>query len=405
MFRASILAGLMIAAPAAAQDGEVAVPAFTPTEGAPACRGSAGYAQDFDGARTFLWRPRWIEAIAADKDMRAEAIRKAEKALENGPYSVTDKPRPVPGSTANDYASIGPYWWPSGSGDGLPYTRRDGEVNPERDGPEFDRSRIRNLASDMEALALAYRITGEERFADHAAKLARAWFVTPATRMNPHFNFAQGIPGRVNGRGEGIIEASEFSTIVEALGLLWPSDAMSGEEKATIRKWYADFAVWMASSDIGAEEMNKRNNHGVFYDFYLAHFLLFAGADDVARSLVTKFPEFRIGVQMDRQGRFLDELKRTRSWHYAHFVVEGAARLATIGECVGLDLWEAQLEDGRGMATAAAFLDRYADNPAAWPFQDRELAAGRIDRMRETTQELAVLLRTVPAPSGLKQLP
>ena len=365
MFRASILAGLMIAAPAAAQDGEVAVPAFTPTEGAPACRGSAGYAQDFDGARIFLWRPRWIEAIAADKDMRAEAIRKAEKALENGPYSVTDKPRPVPGSTANDYASIRPYWWPSGSGDGLPYTRRDGEVNPERDGPEFDRSRIRNLASDMEALALAYRITGEERFADHAAKLARAWFVTPATRMNPHFNFAQGIPGRVNGRGEGIIEASEFSTIVEALGLLWPSDAMSAEEKATIRKWYADFAVWMASSDIGAEEMNKRN----------------------------------------RQGRFLDELKRTRSWHYAHFVVEGAARLATIGECVGLDLWEAQLEDGRGMATAAAFLDRYADNPAAWPFQDRELAAGRIDRMRETTQELAVLLRTVPAPSRLKHLP
>lgn len=394
-------AAALFAIPAAAQD----VPPFQPVEGAPVCRGTAGYSQDADGARNYLWRPRWIAAIVDDDAMRAGVLEEAEGALNNGPYSVTEKPRPVPGGTANDYASIGPYWWPSGSGAGLPYTRRDGEVNPERDGPEFDRSRIRNLAADMQALSLAWRITGEERFSEHAATLARAWFVTPETRMNPNFNFAQGIPGQVHGRGEGIIEASDLSTVVESLGLMWNSDALSAEEKRAIRQWYADFAVWMATSDIGTDEMNKTNNHGVFYDFYLAHFLLFAGAEDVVQGVVTKFPKYRLGVQMDRQGRFMDELRRTRSWHYSHYVVDGAARLATIGECVGLDLWNAQLEDGRSLDTAKAFLDRYADDPSAWPFPDQDRAAGRYDRMSERSRRVTLFFDPAPVLSEADDLP
>ena len=404
MFRASIaLAALVAATPAVAQD--TVVPTFTPAEGAAVCRGSDGYAEDFDGARTFLWRPRWIEAMVSDADLRAQIVEAGDAALERGPYSVTDKPRPVPGGTANDYASIGPYWWPTGRGDGLPYSRRDGEVNPERDGPEFDRSRLRDLASDMRAVALAFRATGEDRYAEHAAMLARTWFIDPATRMNPHFNFAQGIPGREEGRGEGIIEASDLSTVVEALGLLWPSPALAAADRQALQQWYGDFAVWMATSDLGADEMAKTNNHGVFYDFYLGHFALFAGAPNVLTNLVRNFPEFRIAVQMDRQGRFIDELRRTRSWHYSHFVVDGAARLATIAECVDLDLWSANLADGRGLGTAREFLDRYAQDPASWPFPDRDHAAGRYERMRETSDAISLYFDATAFPRDATSLP
>jgi hypothetical protein len=39
-----------------------------------------------------------------------------------------------PSGSKNDYMSMGPYWWPDPEKpDGLPYIRRDGEVNPERD--------------------------------------------------------------------------------------------------------------------------------------------------------------------------------------------------------------------------------------------------------------------------------
>ena len=58
----------------------------------------------------------------------------------------------------------------------------------------------------MPALAAAYKITGERKYADHAAAHLRAWFIDEATRMNPNLQYAQAIQGRFTGRGTGIIE-------------------------------------------------------------------------------------------------------------------------------------------------------------------------------------------------------
>ncbi|MHA7819851.1 MAG: alginate lyase family protein [Erythrobacter sp.] len=359
---------------------------------APQCRGTRGYAQDFDGRRTFLWRPQWLEALAGDTARSTALVEEARSALERGPYSVTDKQQLVPGAAPHDYTSIGPYWWPDPANrGGLPYIRRDGEVNPERNGVNFDKDRLRNLGRDMETLALGYYLTGDQRFAEHAAMLARTWFLDPDTRMAPNMNFAQGIPGRVAGRGEGIIEASDLSTVVESIGLIAPSQALSDSEMTELRAWFARFASWLATSENGSAEMQKTNNHGVFYDFYLAHFALFAGLDSVTKSIAENFARFRLARQMDRQGRFIAELDRTRSWHYSNYVVAGAARLATIGECVGADLWTEQLDDGRSMQTAAAFLDRYSQAVETWPFADRDHAAQRFDRMRHVHELVDVL--------------
>ncbi|MDN3644752.1 alginate lyase family protein [Pontixanthobacter aestiaquae] len=402
------LAALLLAAPALAQSATV--PAYVPPAEGPVCDGAQGYSASFDGRRTFLWRPQWLESIRAsalaDESEKAKLVGAADKVLRGQLYSVTDKPRPVPGAGKNDYASIGPYWWPDPKKrDGLPYIRRDGEVNPERDGPEFDKDRLRDLANDLETLSIAYFVTEDGRYADRAAHLVRTWFLDPATRMNPHMNFAQGIPGKVNGRGEGIIEASDLSTIVETVGLIEPSGALSKEERGALRKWYADYAAWMATSDLGEDEMNKRNNHGVFYDFYLAHFALFAGLEGATASVVDSFPRYRLGVQMDKQGRFIEELKRTRSWHYSIFVVDGAARLATIAECVNRDLWNATLPDGRSLGTAQGFLAKYADTPSQWPFPDTDKDRERYDRMASKYASLAVLLERGAVEQGAVKLP
>ncbi|XUU62042.1 alginate lyase family protein [Erythrobacter sp. HA6-11] len=391
---AALLAGAVI--PASAAIAQEVDSTAAPTSAQPVCKGSQGYAESFDGRRTYLWRPQWLEGIAAnageDSKARADIIDAAEAALKNGPYSVTHKLQLVPGASANDYASIGPYWWPDPKKkDGLPYFRRDGEVNPQRNGPEFDKDRLRSIANDMEALAIGYLVSGDERYAAHGAALLEAWFIDPETRMNPHFEFAQGIPGRVNGRGEGIIEASDLSTIVEAAGVLWPSDALTRQTKLGLRQWYADFASWMATSENGVHEMRKRNNHGMFYDFYLAHFALFAGMDGVAQQISDGFLEYRLGVQMDKQGRFIEELKRTRSWHYSHYVVDAAARIATIAECVELDLWTAELDDGRGLQTALSFLTKYNGREQEWPFPDTDQAKGRFEKMQERQAQVTFL--------------
>ena len=78
--------------------------------------------------------------------------READKALREGPWSVLDKKRVPSSGDKHDYLSVGPYWWPDPSKpDGLPYIRRDGQVNPER--YEYDSAGLKKTVSAVEKLA------------------------------------------------------------------------------------------------------------------------------------------------------------------------------------------------------------------------------------------------------------
>ncbi len=58
--------------------------------------------------------------------------RQADKLLDMEPFSVMDKEQIPPSGDKHDYMSMGKYWWPNpDTKDGLPYIRKDGEVNPE----------------------------------------------------------------------------------------------------------------------------------------------------------------------------------------------------------------------------------------------------------------------------------
>src|ERR1051325_4038529 len=71
--------------------------------------------------------------------------RDAERALDVKPVSVTEKNLAPPMGDKHDYMSIAPYWWPNpATPNGLPFIRRDGEVNPERD-RSSDRRRLENM--------------------------------------------------------------------------------------------------------------------------------------------------------------------------------------------------------------------------------------------------------------------
>src|SRR3954447_23045086 len=63
----------------------------------------------------------------------SELIKNADESLQNGPYSVVYKEKTPPSGNKHDYMSVGPYWWPDSSkANGLPYIRKDGQINPER---------------------------------------------------------------------------------------------------------------------------------------------------------------------------------------------------------------------------------------------------------------------------------
>jgi hypothetical protein len=58
-------------------------------------------------------------------------LTKADKLLSKPAYSVMEKKQVPPSKDMHDYMSIAIYYWPDPSKpSGLPYMRKDGEINP-----------------------------------------------------------------------------------------------------------------------------------------------------------------------------------------------------------------------------------------------------------------------------------
>lgn len=337
-----------------------------------------GYASSFDGRRTFLWRPDWLETVKSGFDSdpalapaREALMARADAALTRSPYTVVDKSQTPASGDKHDYMSMGPYWWPDpAQPNGLPYVRRDGQFNPERDTDAFDLADLEAMSQDVQALALAWYFTGDERYATQAAAFVRAWFLTPETRMNPNFNHGQAVPGRVAGRAEGVIDAHRLPRVIESLGLLDTSTALTDEERASLRDWFAALVEWMATSPIGREEKAATNNHGIYYDMLISEFALYAGMDEVAAAVAERFKTMRIAPQFAPDGSLPQELTRTRSLHYSTWTLTATFDLAQIGSCVGVDLWSFQTADGRSLRSAARFLRQWAGREAEWPWPE-----------------------------------
>lgn len=350
------------------------------------CAGSEGYAAQFDGRRTFLWQPAMLAAAKArlesDPALMAELRRRADAALAVGPFSVTDKTQAPPSGDRHDYRSLAPYWWPSaGKRNSEPYERRDGRINPERGGDAFDLARLQAFSDTVRLLALAHYHTGDARYAERAAVLIRAWFVDPATRMNPNMSFAQGIPGRVAGRAEGIIDASRLVPVVEAIGLLEPSGTLTAIDREALRDWFGALVRWMATSPNGRAERAKTNNHGIYYDMLIAQFALFAGLDEVAAAVTWLVGSRRIETQFAPDGTLPEELKRTRSWHYTLWTLVATARLAQMGRCVGVDIAAYRGDAGSTLPGALDAAAAIVDPERDWPHPD--IAFGDPGRMEE----------------------
>jgi len=90
------------------------------------------------------------------------------------------------------------------------------------------------LATQVGTLASAYRLTRDERYAAHAMRHLRAWFVDEATRMSPHLRFAQAIHGRVTGRGTGIIDTIHLVEVARSAEILAGSRAAGPAEWSSL---------------------------------------------------------------------------------------------------------------------------------------------------------------------------
>jgi Alginate lyase len=297
---------------------------------------------------------------------RPRVLKAAQVYLGEAPLTVTAAYSPRSAGGRHDYFSEADYWWPDPTNPDGPYVQRDGFSNPDT----FDAHRraLRRLSLQVPALAAAWRLTGEARYAEHAARHLRAWFVDEATRMNPSLLYAQAIHGRVSGRGIGIIDTLHLVEVARAIETLAGAPGLSAAERTAVSEWFAAYVEWMTTQAYGVAERDTSNNHASCWTLQVAAFARIAGREDLVRFCRERFKAVLLPGQMAPDGSFPQELRRTKPYAYSLFNLEALAGLAELLSTPTDDLWRFALPDGRGMRRAMAFMVPFVRDRSRWPY-------------------------------------
>ncbi|SEM53366.1 Alginate lyase [bacterium A37T11] len=344
------------------------------------CLVSASFAKATEPPNTFLTRGDLLlsnkKKIASGDAVLSAALtalqQEADKALNNGPYTVTSKSILPASGDKHDYMSVGPYWWPDKSKpDGLPYIRKDGKVNPERfDIPDADQ--LKKLTNDVQVLAVTYYYTGKAVYAIKASRLLKTWFLNADTRMNPNLNYGQAIPGITEGRGIGLIDSRAFVEMLDVIPLLSGIPEWKDTDTKALQQWFKAFADWMQESPLGIDESDEHNNHGTFYDCQLIGYGLFTGDTALATQVLKNNSYARIESQLDTDGKQPLELARTRPWNYTTMNLRGFFTIARLAENVHTDLWHYTTPTGKSIRKALVWMLPYGTGQKDFPYKSIE---------------------------------
>jgi hypothetical protein len=307
-----------------------------------------------------------FDVVAFD---RAREIEYADSYLNNiynnKPITIASGSSPRSAGGWHDYFSEGDYWWPDPDNPDGPYIQRDGMTNPDNfvDHREF----LMRLSEQVPALAAAWKITHDKRYADHAALHLRAWFVDEATSMNPNLQYAQAIHGRFTGRGTGIIDTIHLVEVARAVEVLAP--VLQKRDLEAIKKWFADYTTWMMTHPYGIAERDAKNNHATCWVMQVAAFAHLTGNEKTLAYAKERFKTVLLPTQEAEDGSFPLELARTKPYGYSLFNLEAFSTIAQILSTPADNLWTFELADGRGLRKAVAYMARFIRDKSRWPLK------------------------------------
>ncbi len=299
---------------------------------------------------------------------RRRVIPAADRYRQERPAVLTEFHCPRSEGGPNDYYSEGDYWWPNpDTPDGLPYIRRDGRTNPELFYEH--REALVRLSIHVPTLVVAHKLTDQREYAEHAVAYLRAFFLDGATRMNPHLLYGQAIPGRVSGRGIGIIDTLHLVEVAMAIGTLERAEAIPPEELAGLKDWFRTYLTWMTTHEYGIAERDHGNNHSSAWLLQVAAFAEFVEDDELIAECRRRFKEVLLPNLMSEDGRFPRELRRTKPYAYSIFHLDLFAGLAQLLSTPEDDLWTYRTPTGRTMRKGLEFLYPYLADKSSWPFR------------------------------------
>jgi hypothetical protein len=212
--------------------------------------------------------------------------------------------------------------------------------------------KLQRVAMD---LALAWRLTGEAKYADKALQLIHAWCINQNTKMIPTgYMWDSYTPGL--GYGGDIILFGSFHDLFLAMYLLNDYAGWNLPARAAVKRWVKAMIEPQRPLMFyqGTEMYNNWEDARLMY---LAKGALFL--DDV-ELLLNVFERWRtiLPMKMTDEGELPRETMRTRSMHYTLFSLHSALEIAEIAKQCGVDLYNLSV-NGRTIRKAVDYAAHY----------------------------------------------
>lgn len=298
--------------------------------------------------------------------LRDEIISRADKLLYEKPVTITSFRCERSAGGLHDFYSEGDYWWPDPDNAAGPYIQRDGMTNP-ANFIEHRRAMIR-LSTIVGSLASAYKISGDEKYAEQAMVHLRAWFVDKETMMNPSLLYAQAIKGRFTGRGIGIIDTIHLMEVAQALLIMQEAKNADKELIAEVKSWFSEYLKWLMSHSYSKDEMNAKNNHATCWVMQVAAFARLTGDSEILEFCRNRYREVLLPGQMATDGSFPEEMRRTKPYGYSLFNLDAMMMVCLILTDRENDLINYTTPDGRCLRKAIEFLYPFIEDKSKWTY-------------------------------------
>ena len=239
---------------------------------------------------------------------------------------------------------------------------------------------LRDFSTTVATLTAAFFLTSEAVFGQRVAEHLEAWFVAPATRMNPQADFAGSLPlastgsmtssasGKPAGTSAGIMDLVPLAEIARASSFVTDALAAPPERAAAVTAWFSALAGWLGS-DRQMMLARDAKDHRASAWLFLSTALARATRDDKALDECRRrFRRPTLRNQITEDGRFPQEAATPNPYRNTLMnfdLLAGACQLLTTPFD---DEWNYELQDGPGMRSVAAFLYPLIADRNKWPF-------------------------------------
>jgi len=304
---------------------------------------------------------------ATEKILKKQILAEAAWAMKQGPITVTASFCARSAGGKHDFFSEADYFWPDPKNPDGPYINRDGMTNP-ANFVEHRKAMIR-LSKIIGALASAYKITGDEKYVRQAVIHLKAWFINPATLMNPNLLYAQAVKGQFTGRNYGIIDTIHLMEVAQGIIVMEDAGALDPETLAGLKNWFAEYINWLTTSKPGIQEKLTKNNHSTCWAMQVASFAKLCNDHVQLDSLRIRYKTVLLPSQMAVDGSLPLEMSRTKPYGYSIFNLDAMTMLCQILSTHDDNLWDFETADGKSIKKGITYLYPFVRDKGKWTLQ------------------------------------